>query len=463
MKIKSIKFTNHPVLKNLDFNFEVDGAVKDITLLVGENGCGKTILLEELYKIINGGITIWNDGIGRRLTILFSDEEVTTLSLPSTTIVFDYIEVGDVNWNRFKIYDVLDNDITINLLNKLQDRTINNQLKCAYSTVEINFTSKKIDSVKATSIDSDEKPKSKSNENIATEIAQLLVDIKAQDDAEGARWMRQNKDKTLKVPIIEGKLDRFKRAYHNMFEGKQLCDIRPEDGIQKILFKNLVDDSEFEIEQLSSGEKQIVYRVGYLLRNLKKISDGIVLIDEPELSLHPIWQIKFIDFLRELFSKDGKMSVQFIIATHSPYLLKSAPLKEVGVAVFLKNDGNIEIQRPNDTAWSLFKNGPTIGEISYYAFNLSTIEFHNELYGHIQEKELKFTEKAIEKFFISKSLSKSKNWIKLNQADSPLSPFGVTLMTYIRNTIHHPENTSNINFTDQELENSIKKMIPLAR
>jgi len=82
MKIKSIKFTNHPVLKNLDLNFEVGGEIKDITLLVGENGCGKTIFLEELYKIVNGGIAIWGDGIDRKLTIVFSNEETKSLSLP---------------------------------------------------------------------------------------------------------------------------------------------------------------------------------------------------------------------------------------------------------------------------------------------------------------------------------------------------------------------------------------------
>ncbi|GAG52608.1 unnamed protein product [marine sediment metagenome] len=107
--------------------------------------------------------------------------------------------------------------------------------------------------------------------------------------------------------------------------------------------------------------------------------------------------------------------------------------------------------------------GRQLGEISYYAFNLPSIEFHNELYGYLQEKELKFTEIDIENYFISKSISKNKQWIKLDRNGIAQPVYDVTLMTYIRNSIHHPENTLNANFSDEELKESIEKMIPLAR
>lgn len=463
MKIKSLKFTNHPVLKDCEFSFEVDGNIQDITLLVGENGCGKTIFLEELYKIINTGITPWNDGIDRKLTIVLTDAEKNLLGSSSNILVFDYRETTAENWQRFKIYDTLTNDITTTLLDKLIRGEINAQLKCAYSTAEINFSSQKIDSVKATSTDTEEKPKNKSSVNLATEIAQLLVDIKAQDDAEDAKWKRANVGKILKVPKTEGKLDRFKRAYHNLFDGKELYDIRPEEGSQKIIFKDFSGNSEFEISKLSTGEKQVIYRVGYLLRNLKTISGGIILIDEPELSLHPKWQIKYIKFLRELFIENGTMTVQFIIATHSPYLLKSLPLDSVNAIIFTKEEnGDLTIQNASN-GWSLFRNGPTIGEINYYAFKLPSFEFHNELYGYIQEKKLKFTETEIESHFVSKGIVKDKKWIKLNHDGVVQPKYDVTIMTYIRNSIHHPENVRNLDFTDPELEKSIEKMIPLTK
>ena len=74
------------------------------------------------------------------------------------------------------------------------------------------------------------------------------------------------------------------------------------------------------MNDLSTGEKQIIYRIGYILKNLGNINGAIVLIDEPEISLHPKWQIKLKDFLEELFNG---YDVQFLIATHSPFIFKN--------------------------------------------------------------------------------------------------------------------------------------------
>ena len=461
MKIKSIQFGNHPILKNLIFDFSVGGNIKDITLLIGENGCGKTVFLEELYKIISGGITFWKDNVDRIITIIFSADEVTALSLPVEVITFNVRVANGVGWDKIKVFDQIGLDITNEVRPKIQDGSINGYLKCAYSTVEINFVLQDINSVKATSIDDEEKPKSKSNTNLASEIAQLLIDIRAQDAAESDKWMRENRGLTKPVPELPGKLDRFKKAYKKMFEGKALGDIRPENGLQKILFKKNNGD-EFGIESLSSGEKQVVYRVGYLLRNLKTISGGLILIDEPELSLHPRWQIKYLNFLKEIFNDNGTMNIQFVIATHSPYLLKNSLATDIGVANFFYKDDNIEIENPNSDSWSLFKHGPTLGEINYYGFRLPTFEFHNELYGYIQEKYKKFSERDLEVFLGTKSISINVPWIKQESGVAQI-PYNVSLMTFIRNSIHHPENTLNRAFTDTELKTSVELMIDLLK
>ncbi|MDB3999127.1 AAA family ATPase [Litorivicinus sp.] len=78
------------------------------------------------------------------------------------------------------------------------------------------------------------------------------------------------------------------------------------------------DDPSVLVEptQLSSGEQHLIVLLGQLIFD---IEDGsIVLLDEPEISLHPAWQIA----LRELLEKlaiEKKLTV--IIATHSPTLL----------------------------------------------------------------------------------------------------------------------------------------------
>lgn len=51
-KIKKITFKNHPVLRNLSLDFcDTDGNIVDTIIFAGENGTGKSTILDELYKI----------------------------------------------------------------------------------------------------------------------------------------------------------------------------------------------------------------------------------------------------------------------------------------------------------------------------------------------------------------------------------------------------------------------------
>ena len=48
------------------------------------------------------------------------------------------------------------------------------------------------------------------------------------------------------------------------------------------------------------------------------------MVDEPELSMHPRWQEKILDYYSKLFIKDNIQLAQMIFATHSEYVIKSA-------------------------------------------------------------------------------------------------------------------------------------------
>jgi len=76
------------------------------------------------------------------------------------------------------------------------------------------------------------------------------------------------------------------------------------------------DHTPIALSDLSSGEKQQVILTYELLFKTEKSS--IVLIDEPELSLHVAWQKEFINNLRLIQSINGFTS---IIATHSPSIV----------------------------------------------------------------------------------------------------------------------------------------------
>ena len=64
---------------------------------------------------------------------------------------------------------------------------------------------------------------------------------------------------------------------------------------------------------MSSGEHQILsVLVGLVAENTV---NSIILIDEVELHLHPIWQRKLVQALRE-----DKSNNQYIFTTHSPFV-----------------------------------------------------------------------------------------------------------------------------------------------
>lgn len=75
----------------------------------------------------------------------------------------------------------------------------------------------------------------------------------------------------------------------------------------------------FRINQASSGEQCIVTTFLGIACHLE--DNSLICIDEPEISLHPEWQARFIKLLISTF-KDYK-KCHFIIATHSPQLISN--------------------------------------------------------------------------------------------------------------------------------------------
>ncbi|HGW4715665.1 TPA: AAA family ATPase [Klebsiella pneumoniae] len=79
----------------------------------------------------------------------------------------------------------------------------------------------------------------------------------------------------------------------------------------RISFKSTINNKKLSIKDLSSGERQLVYT--FLKASIAAQNDAILLMDEPEISLHLAWQEKLIENLRKI-NPNG----QIIIVTHSP-------------------------------------------------------------------------------------------------------------------------------------------------
>jgi predicted ATP-binding protein involved in virulence len=87
------------------------------------------------------------------------------------------------------------------------------------------------------------------------------------------------------------------------------------------------------IDQLSYGERSMLTMVGDIARRLNLLNPtlenplhgtGIILIDEPETHLHPRWQQRVLTNLEKTFP-----NVQFVVTTHSPQLLTTVKKEQI--------------------------------------------------------------------------------------------------------------------------------------
>lgn len=118
-------------------------------------------------------------------------------------------------------------------------------------------------------------------------------------------------------------LDRYIHAV-NVFlndTGKMIF-VERETGELKFKHTAEIENTQgYNLNGLSSGELQILIIFGLFGLNDKQ--NGVFIIDEPELSLHPKWQSHFMNNIQ--FLSQG--NAQLIVATHSPEIVGSKKQK----------------------------------------------------------------------------------------------------------------------------------------
>lgn len=156
-----------------------------------------------------------------------------------------------------------------------------------------------------------------------------------------------------------------KRVEKETFKDAQLSAVR--EAILKIMDNDFSDikikidnedaqmvavkhHTELSIAQLSEGEKCVLAMTGDLARKLAIANpgrenplegEGVVLIDEVDLHLHPSWQGRMMPLLFRTFP-----NIQFIVTTHSPKVLSE--IKDEANIFEIYQDGNVINVRKQD-------------------------------------------------------------------------------------------------------------------
>lgn len=211
---------------------------------------------------------------------------------------------------------------------------------------------------------------------------------------------------------------------------------------------------EIPISQVGSGIEMITSLL--FLETLARISkeDIILVIDEPELHLHPILQDKLANHLDQI-SKD----IQIVVSTHSPFFFKNTMSKSnIKILTTTTENDEVKLQNAKDAGFGLLKWSPSWGEICYFAYKLPTIEFHDDLYLALQDREGKEKIEDFESWVMTQGQTKEITW-----TDKTGRIHNETLMTYIRNRIHHADNQNRPMYTPEQLRDSIERLIVLLR
>ena len=303
MKIKNLYIENEKRLKNLNINFENDEKILDVVVLAGVNGTGKTTVLEVIYDYFEN----------------FQNDK------NKINIELDLEEENYINQNNISKETYL-NNLTKDSIKK--EKTP----KVIYVPAEINFQKVKFNLLALYK----KRFLNKIDSYIIADIP-FYIQMRIINTANKESEKKLGNVRDEIIAEINGIFDILDMDTRLIGMSTETTEILP-------IFTNLSGDK-FDINELSSGEKQLFLRT--LAIRMLNPENSIILIDEPELSLHPKWQQRIVDVYRKIGENN-----QIIIATHSPHILGS--VRKENIMLLDKDDEGKIVVRTGDELYDSY-------------------------------------------------------------------------------------------------------------
>ena len=324
MKIKNLYIKEFKGLRDISINFEKNDKPLDLVVLAGSNGSGKTRILESIKDYFESYIDIQAIKIINNLQIFFEKEEKECIDkIGSEKYFYSALKYFSLNDKKENLNDSSYLVIKKNLLILP---------KIIYVPTEINF--QKMNTASTTLV--------QEYNFINIVNTNLIKDIPSYIATKMISAMLKNKNE--KVGDVQKKVfDEINEIFEILDIDVKAEDIS-QDGKNMPIFENSSGDK-FDINELSSGEKQLFLRT--LAIKMLNPQNSIILIDEPELSLHPKWQQRIVD----VYKKIGKNN-QIIIATHSPHILGS--VRKENIMLLDKDDDGKIVVRTGDELYDSY-------------------------------------------------------------------------------------------------------------
>ena len=294
-------------IKKLFGQYDVEWNIeKDTTVLVGQNGSGKTTILNILRAIFlrdSDESSIQNIAtLISKCTLKFSNSAELLVRCnhlnqdAQARLLLEFLKAQIAKSKDST--DIADDDPELlNLLKQFEDAKISNVVSASSkgisdNEIAIEFISTVNMSANAMTslIGSDGKQKNYLDDEIERAISAFQ------------RLSVQENYSVIKDKVVSVLNDFFSATQKNI----ELSDT---DFVIKNLKKKVL-----KLSQLSAGERQIIYIVFKVATAY--FNEALILMDEPEISLHLEWQEKLLKNLREINDKS-----QMIVVTHSPAII----------------------------------------------------------------------------------------------------------------------------------------------
>lgn len=329
MHLEKVKLKNYKAFDELEIDLQ-----PGVNLLVGDNGAGKTSVLDGIAVAL-GGLFVNVEGVSTK-NIVKDDVHMIVNAMGDASATISYCEPVSVGcklkvdnktgfeWNRIK--EEMSSTHT-----KMDDRRVSAWMKRITNLPGENLplfsyqSAARIWKVKRGDFGSEAKRKLDDRRCGYIGCLAQSMDVKAIQ-----QWYMKQEH----IAFVKGRNIREYENFKNIVSVfmKELNEWSESPTIYySRQFEELVyadQNQEIAISKLSAGYQSLLwmvmdlaYRVCLLNPELKSRAEiqGIVLIDEVCMHLHPKWQWNVIQALRTTFPE-----VQFIITTHSPIVISSA-------------------------------------------------------------------------------------------------------------------------------------------
>lgn len=454
MFVKSIDITNYKLFKDtFSVDFNIPDGVKEgsgLTILCGENGNGKSSILESIalgfqdYRSENFSIEHINDLTKKVIIDIHSSTPFKVKSfLPKKT--FNSIGFSFIANKRQRSSGNLYGSLVVSGRKLISEtKEADYELRCEGLTP---FGAQRYEQPSLLFLDKNRIYQTRKGSTTSTNFDYLLEKLSSSPqsvEGETPEYILPNNHPLKTVfSVFESAFKIPLRLYKN----------NPINQMENAFVALCTENNNIiKLGSLGSGYEMFFSILWAVERSRSETRDLIILLDEPELHLHPELQQRLINLLNNI-SKD----IQIIIATHSPLFVKQLKNDNTKFHVLHRGSAGVSLQDLKDQK---IKDYLSLNEVNFMAFGLYTEEYFNELYETLYRKyQEEYPTTTIynfdNKFFVEKHSLNADKPYKAGDWSKKVSD-----ITFVRNVIHHRVDYTNkgLIYTENEFKTAIDTM-----